>query len=174
MAPTIEDGSGLCPACNMEWGKKDTVQCDDCEKWFHFTCVGADSSTADEEWKCHPCGGKMYPLMRTPLDTKPPETVEQSTSGQFQKGLIPTIPELMQIVKEQQEREIALRVDFQRQQQDLSAKFEKLSQEYDAVKRLLDTAPPPAPLPLETNASALVEDYQVILNREEIFNVQRK
>lgn len=43
--------------CN-KCGLKDTdrmVQCDRCDKWFHFECVGVNSDVANVSWYC-PCG----------------------------------------------------------------------------------------------------------------------
>ncbi|GBP17522.1 hypothetical protein EVAR_74116_1 [Eumeta japonica] len=31
------------------------VMCDRCDKWYHFTCVGVDSSVADYNWNCDIC-----------------------------------------------------------------------------------------------------------------------
>ncbi|XP_036346930.1 uncharacterized protein LOC118756269, partial [Rhagoletis pomonella] len=31
------------------------VQCDSCDQWFHYSCVGVDSQVADISWNCESC-----------------------------------------------------------------------------------------------------------------------
>lgn len=52
--PKLGDPAIRCGLCNVtESG--DTVQCDECMRWFHFTCVGVDATVATVEWKCERC-----------------------------------------------------------------------------------------------------------------------
>lgn len=43
-----------CKRCS----EKDTdnmVQCDGCDQWYHFECVGVDNNVADVSWSCEHC-----------------------------------------------------------------------------------------------------------------------
>ncbi|XP_058170061.1 uncharacterized protein LOC131285222 [Anopheles ziemanni] len=43
-----------CAKCGGEQ-TEDMVQCEDCRKWFHFTCVGVDAELAKRDWYCPSC-----------------------------------------------------------------------------------------------------------------------
>ncbi|XP_062703751.1 uncharacterized protein LOC134286189 [Aedes albopictus] len=34
---------------------EDMVQCDRCDGWFHFSCVGVSEEVADKSWSCTNC-----------------------------------------------------------------------------------------------------------------------
>ncbi len=46
----------------------DMVQCDSCDSWFHFGCVGVTQKVASEEWKCDRC---KYVLPKNPSVVEP-------------------------------------------------------------------------------------------------------
>lgn len=43
--------------CNQPWGGRFMLECDDCAKWFHGSCVGVSkrASLILERWRCAPC-----------------------------------------------------------------------------------------------------------------------
>ena len=44
----------------------DTVQCQECKKWCHFSCAKVAESVAEEFWVCKKCVGKWPgPSMKT-------------------------------------------------------------------------------------------------------------
>ncbi|XP_073821452.1 uncharacterized protein [Musca autumnalis] len=43
-----------CNKCN-EVDNDDMVQCDKCDKWYHFNCVGVNSSVSEVSWSCDGC-----------------------------------------------------------------------------------------------------------------------
>ncbi|XP_068150198.1 uncharacterized protein [Drosophila tropicalis] len=48
----------ICSACNKSRLNSSTqhwVQCDNCQKWYHFQCAGVNSSIAEAEWICNSC-----------------------------------------------------------------------------------------------------------------------
>lgn len=41
-------------------GQPDTsqmVSCDECQRWYHFACVGVTDAIADYDWSCQRCQG---------------------------------------------------------------------------------------------------------------------
>eukprot|EP00039_Didymoeca_costata_P001170 m.50324 g.50324 ORF g.50324 m.50324 type:complete len:542 (+) comp10663_c0_seq1:76-1701(+) len=57
----------------------DMVQCNDCEVWYHFNCVGLDTTTFDkEEWRCPDCL----------VDTKAGDVIDHPLTSDMQQGLI--------------------------------------------------------------------------------------
>ena len=53
------DGDGICPQCKkpddgspmIGW-----IQCDDCDGWYHWVCVGISQKPSDnEDWFCQKC-----------------------------------------------------------------------------------------------------------------------
>lgn len=45
-----------CKTCDAE-DNLAMVQCDSCDHWYHFSCVGVDESISDSPWKCNACLG---------------------------------------------------------------------------------------------------------------------
>ena len=41
--------------CNMPEVYDDMIQCDECEEWFHLSCVGLQTPPAESEWYCSKC-----------------------------------------------------------------------------------------------------------------------
>ena len=99
------------------------VQCDACQKWLHYECVGVDDSIRDQPWKCVLCGGAPYFSLSGASEQK---DIEPSKS----KGekVEPTVEDLLALLEQQQEREARLKEDF-----------EQMANEYSAVKRLLQS-----------------------------------
>ena len=89
------------------------VQCDVCNKWLHYECVGVDDSINEQPWKCVPCGGEPYPVAGKESVNKPEA---------------PSVEEVLTTLEQQQEREARMKEEF-----------ERLTNEYDAVKRLLES-----------------------------------
>ncbi|XP_055615183.1 uncharacterized protein LOC129761486 [Toxorhynchites rutilus septentrionalis] len=62
------DGSNLnpdvtqynCPLCTRpDHDEKEMVYCEDCQRWFHFSCAGVEASVKDDEnWRCSACRGE--------------------------------------------------------------------------------------------------------------------
>jgi len=65
-----------CPGDKVTW-----VQCDICELWFHFHCIGVDSISEHEDYMCSRCTEKRYTsLMVTAAQHKTP-TADPSEFG---------------------------------------------------------------------------------------------
>ena len=63
-----------CKNCGQEDSDR-MVQCDHCDMWYHFDCVGVNSGVADDSWNCKGC--KMTftapsTTATTPLISNPP------------------------------------------------------------------------------------------------------
>lgn len=43
-----------CQLCS-DVDNMDMVQCDSCDRWFHYECVGVTDSVADRVWCCQFC-----------------------------------------------------------------------------------------------------------------------
>lgn len=61
LTPTVTKESN-CQCCD-EYDTDDMVQCDACDLWFHFSCVGVTCEIASVEWKCDRC---KYTLPKIP------------------------------------------------------------------------------------------------------------
>lgn len=44
-----------CEVCNTNKPGEWVVQCDDCNRYFHFGCVGFNDSNKDDPWSCIEC-----------------------------------------------------------------------------------------------------------------------
>ena len=61
--------------CNDEM-----VQCDRCNQWFHYTCVGVDGNVQYEDWECKKCRqSKKTPEKPLKTPEKPLKTPEKPT-----------------------------------------------------------------------------------------------
>jgi hypothetical protein len=49
--------------CDESWieNGRPMVQCEDCENWYHWHCVGFRKAMEEEEWKCVNCAQKRRP-----------------------------------------------------------------------------------------------------------------
>lgn len=47
----VKSSCQLCTAADNE----NMVMCDDCDKWFHFSCVGVTDDVAVRDWSCANC-----------------------------------------------------------------------------------------------------------------------
>ena len=47
--------SGLCQVCSVEVAYAKLVQCDGCDQWYHFSCVGVNDSVSEQAWICAKC-----------------------------------------------------------------------------------------------------------------------
>lgn len=54
MAPTLPAANN-CAACDRPDSVDDFVQCDSCDKWWHFSCAGVSESISDRAWVCVTC-----------------------------------------------------------------------------------------------------------------------
>lgn len=53
--PSEEAGWDCCK-CKKELGEESSIGCDECDKWFHFSCVSLQSAPKkDESWFCPHC-----------------------------------------------------------------------------------------------------------------------
>ena len=57
-----QQGEFSCSKCDKA-DSDDMVQCDACDKWLHFECVGVDVSIAEQDWLCPSC------LSKSPKET---------------------------------------------------------------------------------------------------------
>lgn len=74
--PANEDHN--CKKC-LEIDTDDMVQCDICDRWYHFGCVGVTESVADESWVCEGCA-----LARHTTHSSTPATTDVNGRGENQ------------------------------------------------------------------------------------------
>lgn len=53
----IDEPISSCRLCELP-DDNEMVQCDDCDVWFHFDCVGVDENVAKVPWSCLRCTKK--------------------------------------------------------------------------------------------------------------------
>lgn len=58
-----------CDKCTLEDTER-MVQCDSCDKWFHFECVDVTSDVAYVCWSCDSCGMQQPALLKTTTTTQ--------------------------------------------------------------------------------------------------------
>ncbi|XP_058457574.1 uncharacterized protein LOC131434649 [Malaya genurostris] len=68
------------------------VACDTCGQWFHFVCVGVNSSVQDEDWNCKKCLETV---------TQPPAGTTPNTSTGAVPKPAPAEPNLEKLVQNQ-------------------------------------------------------------------------
>lgn len=61
------------------------VQCDDCDQWYHYGCVGVDANVADVSWSCEQC--RISSSIPKVTHTSTPTTVYVNTSTEA--GILP-------------------------------------------------------------------------------------
>ncbi|XP_053683167.1 uncharacterized protein LOC128733540 [Sabethes cyaneus] len=69
-----------CDICRMPDDSR-MVACDLCGKWYHFVCVGVDSSVQDRDWSCENCTG-IGAAAQVPAGTSTPA----ATGGKPKSG----------------------------------------------------------------------------------------
>ena len=70
------------------------VQCDVCQLWFHFHCIGVDSISEHEDYMCQRCTEKRYASLVTaaqqsnakPHAVDPADYVTESASSDSSSG----------------------------------------------------------------------------------------
>ncbi|XP_017468619.1 PREDICTED: uncharacterized protein LOC108360719 [Rhagoletis zephyria] len=62
-----------CKKCNAV-DDDNMVQCDTCDGWFHFTCVGVDSCIAEVSWSCDACEHSASARLTRPISSSSPTT----------------------------------------------------------------------------------------------------
>lgn len=75
-----------CNKCKL----KDTermVQCDSCDKWFHFECVGVNSDVANVSWSCS-CGNDQPVVIKNSASAAATQTLPSiNATAEFTAGL---------------------------------------------------------------------------------------
>ncbi|XP_053691178.1 uncharacterized protein LOC128739706 [Sabethes cyaneus] len=54
-----------CPLCQLP-DCDEMVCCDDCERWYHFQCVGVNDDVANYDWSCPECVAAKVPAQQSP------------------------------------------------------------------------------------------------------------
>ncbi|XP_062533405.1 uncharacterized protein LOC134202420 [Armigeres subalbatus] len=55
IAHTLDEYRSDCVMCERLNGEESMVQCDGCQLWCHFSCVGVSESIKDRSWSCPKC-----------------------------------------------------------------------------------------------------------------------
>lgn len=71
-----------CHKCD-EVDSERMVQCDSCNSWYHFDCVGVDSNVADVSWNCEICRRDTSAAAAKPTASSSPNTYKRKESTQF-------------------------------------------------------------------------------------------
>ncbi|XP_053686412.1 uncharacterized protein LOC128735954 [Sabethes cyaneus] len=59
-----------CPLCQLP-DCDEMVCCDDCERWYHFECVGVNEDVANYDWSCPECVAAKVPAPPSPHPITP-------------------------------------------------------------------------------------------------------
>ncbi|XP_058456811.1 uncharacterized protein LOC131434173 [Malaya genurostris] len=54
-SPNLNDAESNCAACDRPDTVDEMVQCDRCNEWWHYSCVGVTSSVSERAWSCSKC-----------------------------------------------------------------------------------------------------------------------
>ncbi|XP_017472746.1 PREDICTED: uncharacterized protein LOC108363754 [Rhagoletis zephyria] len=71
-----------CHKCD-EADSERMVQCDSCNSWYHFDCVGVDSNVADVSWNCEICRRDTSAAAAKPTASSSPNTYKRTERTQF-------------------------------------------------------------------------------------------
>jgi hypothetical protein len=103
MEPGTSSGSSTecCASCQKPYTVDEMVQCDECERWFHYACAEVDDDVADRAWSCSAC-------------LSPPKPQ-------------PSYQELLQLIEKHQQREEVLKKDLKSTQQQIKEAKREIS-----------------------------------------------
>ncbi|XP_053685689.1 uncharacterized protein LOC128735222 [Sabethes cyaneus] len=62
------------------------VQCDDCDEWHHFSCVGVDSTIESKPWRCAKCNRKVKKRSSGKQTKALKGTVNMKATGVLRRG----------------------------------------------------------------------------------------
>lgn len=96
------------------------VCCDECDRWFHFACVGVDEDIKEVDWSCSTCNAGRTSQGTSGLTTKPAQVQADHVS----KGIQEQQNEQLKVLQKTMDQ---LQGRFEKQQQ----AYEKLLQEKD-------------------------------------------
>ena len=68
-----------CQKCE-EVDTEEMVQCDMCDQWFHFACVGVSADVADRDWSCTDCNEIQKAIQDLEKKHKPTTTRSHASS----------------------------------------------------------------------------------------------
>ncbi|XP_058822131.1 glycerophosphodiester phosphodiesterase 1 isoform X2 [Topomyia yanbarensis] len=66
-----ESNQGVCKVCDGSDNSR-MVQCDKCDDWFHFDCVGVSQAVENQDWLCSDCYGKQHAKNKKSTKPTPP------------------------------------------------------------------------------------------------------
>ncbi|XP_062557151.1 uncharacterized protein LOC134222011 [Armigeres subalbatus] len=70
-----------CQQCDLANNIDDMVQCEGCNKWSHYGCVGFDDGKKEDHWKCRECVTKPTSNNDKEVPSKQGESAQEETSG---------------------------------------------------------------------------------------------
>ena len=73
-------GTISCPLC-QETDNDLMVQCDQCDLWYHFSCVGVDDQIQHVDWKCPKCNVPELHTEAQPLEDYNASTIVKTTTS---------------------------------------------------------------------------------------------
>ncbi|XP_036347068.1 uncharacterized protein LOC118756408 [Rhagoletis pomonella] len=79
-----------CNKC-VEVDTERMVQCDACNSWYHFDCVGVDSNIADMSWSCEVCRRNVSATNAKPTASSSPTTEKGKGHSQPVPSLVPAV-----------------------------------------------------------------------------------
>lgn len=127
---TAELERTICEVCNLSIPGEWVVQCDDCDLFFHYKCVGFKEANKDDAWSCLECTGEM--LSST---TTRPNQANRNPKEQMQR----TSSLVNEATNFSRERRSSVRADFQAQslslRQEFEQRFEDLLTSYQSRER---------------------------------------
>ena len=72
--------------CQRNLLKSDTICCDCCLEWLHFSCAGVKSATKQKEWFCKLCKANNYNDTKNHTEKDKPLVIPKVSRVTFQPG----------------------------------------------------------------------------------------
>nr|XP_029709511.1 uncharacterized protein LOC115255521 [Aedes albopictus] len=136
---------GDCMKCSKSNKICDMVQCDICQSWAHFSCVGVTEAIKDSNWSCDKCSNELQvPKQPKRTANRKGSSKSKSDGGSNQssvpEGTTGLNEELRKLEAEQRAMEKALEEEMilqKKLQQDRELKQRQLKEERDMLERQL-------------------------------------
>lgn len=129
-----------CSLCE-EPDSSEMVQCDVCDKWFHYKCVGVSADIANEDWSCGRCRGTNETVTsenHSTSDGKRPSPVNEHGGGPRGVGMRCTDKSSGVVAKSSSKNRRNLEIELQRLEEERKLNMSFIERKYAIMGKLDD------------------------------------
>lgn len=125
---SAEVSQTICVACNINNPGECVVQCNNCDRYYHYQCVGFKETSADEPWSCPECTGVVLSSTTRPSEDK-------SNGQSSQEKQVPAANSAANALETDIDRRVNVRENFRAQslmlREDFQHRFDDLIRSYN-------------------------------------------